>query len=357
MKTLAINGFGRIGRSILRASLQEQYRNKIVVRAIHDIAHGEILSYLLAHDSTHGALPHSVHYKENSLHFEVESAFAPIRVSHKEEECVFNDIDILIQSSGQLTSKLELQKYIDKGAKRVLLTCAPTDSIPSFVLGGNLSPNTLCKPSTHYAGFLESDESNLHTLRQAQIFSNSSCTANALAPLCRVLDSHFGIEMASICITHSYTNEQPLLDSAVCGDKRRSRSAAVNIIPTSTGVVHALESILPCLRDKLSGHSVRVPVSNVLLLDISVVLRKTTSLESLNSAIIEASKSEFMGIIGIDEDYGVSSDFIGNPHSVIFAPDLSSLVHGKMARLLAWCDNEWGYAHRVLDLALLACRE
>ena len=155
----------------------------------------------------------------------------------------------------------------------------------------------------------------------------------------------------SFCITHSYTNEQSLLDSVYPNDKRRSRAAAQNIIPTSTGASGTLIRLLPELKGKIAGHSVRVPVPNVLLLDITLTLSRHITTQNLHQSLIAAAQDSMKGIIDIDYNQGVSSDFIGNPHSVVFVPDLSYVLNGKMARVMAWCDNEWGYANRVLDMA------
>ncbi|TLD96333.1 aldehyde dehydrogenase [Helicobacter jaachi] len=335
MINIAINGFGRIGRSILRALLAQQEALRedmkhINIVAINDINDWQILSYLLAHDTTHGALPYEVTHAQNTL-FIKDSPLPPIPTLNcaTPSELDFSTFgaDIVIESSGQFLDMHSLEHHCQKGIKKVILSAAPQDNMPMFALGVN------------------------HTLYNNEpIFSNASCTANALAPLCKIIDEHFGIDLASFCITHSYTNEQSLLDSVYPHDKRRSRAAAQNIIPTSTGATSALLRLLPSLQGKVGGHSVRVPVSNVLLLDISFVLSRQANAQAINKRIIHESEHTMRGIIGIDRDYGVSSDFIGNPHSVVFVPDLTYMVSDKMVRIMAWCDNEWGYANRMLDM-------
>lgn len=328
MINIAINGFGRIGRSILRASLLSKMCKDIRVVAINDIHDWEILSYLLEHDSTHRALGLEIKHSQNTL--EIES-FPPIHTLTHNNPDNLNfaalGADIILESSGKFLDSHSLTHHCQKGVKKVVLCASPTDDMPTFALGVN---------HTQYKG--------------ESIFSNASCTANALAPLCKILNQDFGIELMSFCITHSYTNEQSLLDSVYPNDKRRSRAAAQNIIPTSTGASDTLIRLLPDLQGKIAGHSVRVPVPNVLLLDITLTLSTNITTQNLHQSIVSAAQDSMKGIIDIDYKQGVSSDFIGNPYSVVFVPDLSYMLNGKMARIVAWCDNEWGYANRVLDM-------
>lgn len=335
MINIAINGFGRIGRSILRASLLDKDMcENIRIVAINDIHDWEILSYLLERDSTHRALGLEVKYSQNTLEIE---GLPPIHTLTQSNPTKLDfaalGADIVLESSGKFLDSKTLAHHCQKGVKqknmtKVMLCASPTDDMPTFALGVN---------HTQYKG--------------ESIFSNASCTANALAPLCKILNQDFGIELMSFCITHSYTNEQSLLDSVYPNDKRRSRAAAQNIIPTSTGASGTLIRLLPELQGKIAGHSVRVPVPNVLLLDITLTLSRHITTQNLHQSLIAAAQDSMKGIIDIDYKQGVSSDFIGNPHSVVFVPDLSYVLNGKMARIMAWCDNEWGYANRVLDMA------
>ncbi len=335
MINIAINGFGRIGRSILRASLLDKDMcEDIRIVAINDIHDWEILSYLLERDSTHGALGLETTHSQNTLKIE---SFPPIHTLTQSNPTKLDfaalGADIVLESSGKFLDSKTLAHHCQKGVKqkdmtKVMLCASPTDDMPTFALGVN---------HTQYKG--------------ESIFSNASCTANALAPLCKILNQDFGIELMSFCITHSYTNEQSLLDSVYPNDKRRSRAAAQNIIPTSTGASGTLIRLLPELQGKIAGHSVRVPVPNVLLLDITLTLSRHITTQNLHQSLIAAAQDSMKGIIDIDYKQGVSSDFIGNPHSVVFVPDLSYVLNGKMARIMAWCDNEWGYANRVLDMA------
>ncbi|QOQ96712.1 type I glyceraldehyde-3-phosphate dehydrogenase [Helicobacter cinaedi] len=335
MINIAINGFGRIGRSILRASLlRKDMCEDIRIVAINDIHDWEILSYLLEQDSTHGALGLEVKYSQNTLEIEGLPPIHTLTQSNPNNlDFAALGADMILESSGKFLDSKTLAHHCKKGIKqkgitKVMLCTSPTDGMPTFALGVN---------HTQYSG--------------ESIFSNASCTANALAPLCKILNQDFGIELMSFCITHSYTNEQSLLDSVYPNDKRRSRAAAQNIIPTSTGASGTLIRLLPELKGKIAGHSVRVPVPNILLLDITLTLSRHITTQNLHQSLISAAQDSMKGIIDIDYKQGVSSDFIGNPHSVVFVPDLSYVLNGKMARIMAWCDNEWGYANRVLDMA------
>ncbi|WP_295740014.1 glyceraldehyde 3-phosphate dehydrogenase NAD-binding domain-containing protein [uncultured Helicobacter sp.] len=335
MINIAINGFGRIGRSILRASLLDKDMcEDIRVVAINDIHDWEILSYLLERDSTHRALGLEIEHSQNTLKIEGLPPIHTLTQSNPNNlDFAALGADIVLESSGKFLDSKTLAHHCKKGVKqkgitKVMLCASPTDDMPTFALGVN---------HTQYKG--------------ESIFSNASCTANALAPLCKILNQDFGIELMSFCITHSYTNEQSLLDSVYPNDKRRSRAAAQNIIPTSTGASGTLIRLLPELKGKIAGHSVRVPVPNVLLLDITLTLSRHITTQNLHQSLIAAAQDSMKGIIDIDYKQGVSSDFIGNPHSVVFVPDLSYVLNGKMARIMAWCDNEWGYANRVLDMA------
>lgn len=329
MVSLAINGFGRIGRSIMRVALE---RKDVQIVAINDVADWEILAYLLEHDSTHQKLPYAINYQNHMLSFD-SYAYSPIHTLNRScsEDINFKafGVDIVIESSGHFLQTSQLTHHLRKGIQKVILSASPSDSMPTFIKG----INEKC-----YQG--------------EKIISNSSCTANAIAPICKILNDAFGIESATLTTIHSYTNDQSLLDCVYVNDKRRSRAAAQNIIPTSTGAAKEVMRVLPELSGKLHGYSVRVPVSNIVLFDMSFTLCSSTTTEILNETFSKASENEMFGIIGIDTKQGVSSDFINSPYSVVIAQDLSYVFQGKIARIMAWCDNEWGYAHRIIDLAL-----
>lgn len=330
MINLAINGFGRIGRSIMRVALE---REDVQIVAINDVADWEILTYLLEHDSTHQKLPYAVDYQNHTLCFDFDMCPPIHTLSYSRSEDIdFKALgaDIVIESSGHFLQTSQLTHHLQKDVQKVILSASALDSMPTFIKGIN---------EKHYQG--------------EKIISNSSCTANAIAPICKILHDAFGIESATLTTIHSYTNDQSLLDSVYTKDKRRSRAAAQNIIPTSTGAAKEVMRVLPHLLGKLHGYSVRVPVSNIVLFDMSFTLCKPTTTEILNETLSKASENEMFGVVGIDTREGVSSDFINSPYSVVIAQDLSHVFQGNIARVMAWCDNEWGYAHRILDLAAL----
>ncbi|WP_199768132.1 MULTISPECIES: type I glyceraldehyde-3-phosphate dehydrogenase [unclassified Helicobacter] len=319
---IALNGFGRLGRSITRV-ISMQSDMELV--AINDPSSWEILSYLLEHDSTHGKFSKDVLFQDNELYIDNRK----IRTSNETDpqKLDFSDADVVIESSGKFLLEAELKHHIEKGVKKVILSAPSLDCMPTFVLGIN-----------------HQDYDN------QPIISNASCTTNCLAPICYILDKHFKIQSGNIITIHSYTNDQNLLDSAHRNDKRRSRAAATNIIPTTTGAAKNLYKVLPNLKDKLHGHSLRVPVLDVSMLDLNLNLEKTPSLSTLNDLFLSYAQNELKGILAIDEKYGVSSDFLGNAHSSIIAKDLSFCIQ-NLVKIMAWYDNEWGYSNRIIELA------
>lgn len=337
MTTIAINGLGRLGRSIFRAGV---VRDDVEIILAHDIAQGSMLAHLLAYDSVHTSPLHDVKYTPHSptqgtLSFTHNGKSHSITLlsSIAREDLDFSAADVLIESSGKFLDSASMETHLQKGVKKIIISAPAIDDTPTFVLGVN------------------------HTLYQGEaIISNASCTSNALAPIAKVLDSAFGIESGILSTIHSYTYDQNLLDNAHRSDKRRARAAAQNIIPTSTGAAKALYKVLPQLKDKLHGHSVRVPVADVSMVDFSVKLRHNPSTDSINQALENASRTELSGILAIDEHWRVSSDFIGNTHSAIVARDLTFVLEGGMAKIMAWYDNECGYANRILDMACYITR-
>ncbi|MCE3037110.1 type I glyceraldehyde-3-phosphate dehydrogenase [Helicobacter sp. faydin-H20] len=319
---IAINGFGRLGRSIARIIAMQEDMELV---AINDISSWEILSYLLEHDSTHHHFPKPIKFSDQELFINHKKVKTFNHSNPKDID--FSDADIVIESSGKFLEQKDFLHHLEKGVKKVILSAPSNDDMPTFVLGVN---------HQNY-----NDEN---------IISNASCTTNCLAPICYILDKHFGIDNGNIITIHSYTNDQNLLDHAHKNDKRRSRAAANNIIPTSTGAAKNLYKVLPNLKNKLHGHSVRIPVSNVSLLDLNINLLKTPSLETLNSLFEEYATTSLKGILSIDSHFGVSSDFLQNTHSSIIAKDLSFNIN-NLVKIMAWYDNEWGYSNRIVELA------
>ncbi|PAF47741.1 type I glyceraldehyde-3-phosphate dehydrogenase [Helicobacter sp. 12S02634-8] len=324
---IAINGFGRLGRSIARVIAS---RDDVELVGINDTSDWEMLAYLLEHDSTHGRFPKPIAYEEGklSINNQVVQTFS----STHSDGLDFSSCgaEVVIESSGKFLTQQEVKHHLQKGIKKVILSAPATDgNTPTFVIGVN---------AHLYAG--------------QPIVSNASCTTHCLAPICDVLHQNFGIQSGILTTIHSYTNDQNLLDSAHKKDKRRARAAALNIIPTTTGAAKSIYKVLPELKGKLDGHSVRVPIIDVSMVDLNLALETSTSAQAINDALYEASQTRLKGILDIDEKYGVSTDFLNNPHSSIVAKDLTFTI-GKMAKIMAWYDNEWGYANRIIDLAVL----
>lgn len=338
---IAINGFGRLGRAIARAALARG----ITIVGINDIANSENLAYLLEKDSVHGELDYAVRYENSMLIFSPKPPFnqsahlakasqhksapkpIPLYAYANPLELDFGVADVVIESSGHFLRSEQVAHHLAKGAKRVIISAPATDDTPTFVLGVNHSG---------YAG--------------EPIISNASCTTNCLAPIAMLLDREFGIERAIITTIHSYTNDQNLLDVAHHSDKRRSRAAGLNIIPTSTGAARALYKVLPDMKGKIHGHSVRVPVADVSMLDCNIYLKRSVDERTITELFIAESSGALAGIVGMDSEYGVSSDFYNDTRSAIIAQDLTFCL-GNMCKIMAWYDNEWGYAHRILDMA------
>ena len=235
--------------------------------------------------------------------------------------------DVVIESSGIFLQSAQVAHHIQKGVPRVIISAPATDDTPTFVLGVN---------HCAYAG--------------ERIISNASCTTNCLAPIAMILEREFGIREATLSTIHSYTNDQSLLDVPHRSDKRRSRAAGINIIPTTTGAAKSLYKVIPSLKGKIHGHSLRVPVADVSMVDLNAFLQKSVDARTLNELFEAESKGALKGILGIDDEYGVSSDFLNDARSSIIARDLTFCLQ-NMCKVMSWYDNEWGYSNRILDMA------
>ncbi|PAF43576.1 type I glyceraldehyde-3-phosphate dehydrogenase [Helicobacter sp. 11S02596-1] len=327
---IAINGFGRLGRSIARVIAS---RDDVELVGINDTSDWEILAYLLEHDSTHRRFPKPIAYEDGELFIDGKKVKTFSCLQPAELDFSRCGADVVIESSGKFLTQKEVAHHIQKGIKKVIISAPSNDEeTPTFVLGVNE-----------------------HQYRGQNIVSNASCTTNCLAPICDVIDKNFGIESGILTTIHSYTNDQSLLDSAHKTDKRRSRAAAQNIIPTTTGAAKSVSRVLPHLLGKLQGHSLRVPVIDVSMVDLSLQLSQNVSTQAINEALEVAATSGLKGILGIDEKFGVSTDFLGDPRSSIIAKDLTFSL-GKMAKIMAWYDNEWGYSNRIIDLAVFVSK-
>ncbi len=326
MGNVAINGFGRIGRSILRIIVEND--SDINVVAINDLGNYENLAYLLKHDSVMGVLDRKVSVAGDKLivddrTIQLTSIKDPAELPWKEM-----DVDVVVESTGIFRDSESLNKHLDAGAKKVLLTVPPKDDIDAtIVLGvndGDLKP-------------------------EDKIVSNASCTTNCLAPIAKVLDDNFGIISGLMTTVHAYTNDQALAETTH-SDFRRGRSATQNIIPTSTGAAKAVGMVLPELNGKLDGMAMRVPVPDGSVVDLVVELEKKVSIDDINKAVKNAADNELNGILEYSEVPLVSTDILNNPHSSIYDASSTQLLEGNHVKVVCWYDNEWGYSNRVVVL-------
>ena len=325
---VAINGFGRIGRLVLR-SIYEHGRRDIEVVAVNDLGPVETNAHLLRYDSAHGRFPGQVKVVGDML----DIGLGPIKVTaiRNPAELPHKDlgVDIALECTGIFTSKDKAAAHLDGGAKRVLVS-APCDAADkTIVFGVNHDAIT----------------------RDDLVVSNASCTTNCLAPVAKVLHDLFGIERGYMTTVHSYTNDQPSLDQ-LHKDLYRGRAAAVSMIPTSTGAAKAVGLVLPELKGKLDGSSIRVPTPNVSLVDFKVVAKRATSVDEIKAAITAAANGPLKGILATYTDPLVSSDFNHDPHSSVFHIDQTKVMDGTFVRVLSWYDNEWGFSNRMSDTAV-----
>ena len=325
---VAINGFGRIGRNILR-SIIENKNDNIKVVGINDLGPIETNAHLLKYDSVHGILIRDVITNGSDL----DVGTGPIKVTSERnpENLPWKelDVDVVLECTGIFTSKEKAQQHITAGAKKVLIS-APASGVDLTVVYG---VNHKKISSEH------------------QILSNASCTTNCLAPLAYVLNKSIGIENGFMTTIHSYTGDQPTLDT-MHSDLYRARAAAANMIPTSTGAAKAVGLVLPELDGKLDGVAIRVPTQNVSVVDFKFNSKKETSIEEINEAIKIASENELKNILSFNDKKLVSSDFNHNPSSSIFHSDQTKVMNKKFVRILSWYDNEWGFSNRMCDTAL-----
>jgi glyceraldehyde 3-phosphate dehydrogenase len=326
---IAINGFGRIGRNVFRIL---HGRPGMEVVSINDLTDPPTLAHLLEYDTVMRRFDAKVAHGKDWI--SVDGKKIPI-TAQKDPAALphaANKVDVVVESTGVLTSRADCQKHIDAGAKRVILTVPPKDAVDAMVVIG-VNEKTL---------------TNEH-----RIVSNASCTTNCLAPLAKVIDDAFGIERGMMTTVHAYTNDQRILDFPH-KDLRRARAAAENIIPTTTGAARAVGKVLPHLNGKLDGFSLRVPVPVGSVVDLVAVVNKDVTVEAINAAVKAASKlKEYKGILEYSEAPLVSSDIIGNSHSSIFDADSTMVMGPRMLKVVSWYDNEWGYSSRVVDLIKL----
>lgn len=325
---LAINGFGRIGRTAFQSGLASPH---LEVVALNDLGEPTNLAYLLKYDSVYYRYPKKVEAGEGKIIVEGKeySCFKekdPQNLPWKEL-----DIDLVLECTGFFTEREGAEKHLKAGAKRVIIS-APTESedIPTYIMGVN-----------HHAYNPEKD----------LIISNASCTTNALAPIAKVLNDSLGIEKSLMTTVHSYTSTQNLIDGPASKDFRRGRAAAINIVPSTTGAAIATTKAIPELSGKFDGLAVRVPTPCVSLVDLVALLRKNTTPKELNQLFTKASEGELKGILAVTQEPLVSTDFVRDPHSAIVDLEMTQVVQGNLVKVLAWYDNEWGYSLRLVEMA------
>jgi len=325
---VGINGFGRIGRNILRA-IAESGRNDIEVAAINDLGPVETNAHLLRYDSVHGRFPGTVTVQGDSI--SLGNGKIKVCAERDPSKLPWKDlgIDIALECTGLFTAKDKASAHLTAGAKRVLVS-APADGADMTIVYG-VNHDKLTKAHT--------------------VVSNGSCTTNCLAPVAKVLNESVGIETGFMTTIHAYTGDQPTLDT-MHKDLYRGRAAALSMIPTSTGAAKAIGLVLPELKGKLDGVSIRVPTPNVSVIDLKIVAKKATTKEEINDTMKRASEQQLKGILGTTNDPNVSIDFNHDPHSATFHMDQTKVMNGTLVRVMAWYDNEWGFSNRMADTAV-----
>lgn len=324
---VAINGFGRIGRCVARIIAG---RDDVELVAVNDTADRTMTKQLLKYDSVHGVFEGEVAILENDR-LQIGDTVVQMFSTRDPKELPFAalGVDVVLECTGAFLTQEKAQVFIDSGVKRVVMSAPAKDDTPTFVLGVNA-----------------------HEYQGQAIVSNASCTTNCLGPIAKVLDDAFGIKKGLMTTIHAYTNDQNILDVKHAKDLRRARAAAINMIPTTTGAAKAIGLVLPQLKGKMHGQSVRVPTPNVSMVDLNVLVGKTTTKEEINALLKAKAQAELQGILLIDEEYRVSQDFQTSSYSSVVAADLTQVIDGDMVKVMAWYDNEWGYSVRLVEMAL-----
>jgi glyceraldehyde 3-phosphate dehydrogenase len=326
---VAINGFGRIGRLVLRAALKRQAAIDFV--AVNDITDAKTLAHLLHYDSVHGPWPERFEAADGGIRIGGKTIRALSEANPSALPWKDLGVDVVLECTGKFTERDKAAIHLSAGARRVLVSAPAKGADATFVIGVN---DETYDPAKH------------------TVVSIASCTTNCLAPVAAVLDKAFGIEHGLMTTVHAYTADQRLQD-APHKDLRRARAAALSMIPTSTGAAKAIGLVLPSLQGKLDGIAVRVPVANASLVDLSVSVSRPASVASVNQAMRDASRDRLQGILQYSEDPIVSSDVVGNPHSSIFDAPLTMVSGDRLVKVMSWYDNEWGFSNRMVDALLL----
>jgi glyceraldehyde 3-phosphate dehydrogenase len=330
---VAINGFGRIGRLILRAAKKEGSELDFV--AVNDLTDSETLAHLLTYDSVHGRYPGRVRATGEGIEVDgdeirVTSETDPAKLPWKDL-----DVDIVFEATGRFTTREGASKHLEAGAQRVLITAPAKGEDITIVMGVN---------EERYDG------------ASHRIVSNASCTTNALAPVVKVILERFGFVRGVMTTVHAYTNDQQILDLAH-KDLRRARAAGLSIIPTTTGAARATSLVIPEVKGKLDGMAMRVPVADVSIVDLTAEVERPTSVEEVNDVFREAAEGALKGIVAVSDEPLVSIDYVGDPHSAIVDLESTFVMEGRLVKVMAWYDNEWGYSCRCVDLAVHMARQ
>ena len=326
---VGINGFGRIGRQVVRAAKERGAAIDIV--AINDLTDTKTLAHLFTYDSVHGKFDGTVSYDAESITINGDK----IKVLKEKDPALLPwkdlKVDVVLESTGRFTKAEDAKKHIAGGAKKVIISAPATGEDITLVLGVNGDKYDAAK----------------HT-----IVSNASCTTNCVAPMVKIVRDAFGMKHASMVTIHSYTNDQNILDLPH-KDLRRARAAAVSMIPTSTGAAKATSLVIPEVKGKIDGTSIRVPTPDVSITELTVEVEKGTTIAEVNAAFKAAAEGALKGIVGYSEEELVSCDYIGNPHSVVLDAKSTNVIDGTMVKVSGWYDNEWGYSSRCVDLLLM----
>lgn len=329
---MAINGFGRIGRCAARIILE---RDDVELVAINDTATRDLTRYLLKYDSVHGEFKHDVRVI-NDDYIEIDGKGLRVFSTRDANELGFADFgaEVVLECTGAHLTSEKCEPFLKRGVGKVIMSAPAKDDTPTFVYGVN---------SASYKG--------------EAIISNASCTTNCLAPVAKVLDDAFGIDKGLMTTIHSYTHGQSIVDAKSAKDIRRGRAGAVNMGPTTTGAAKAIGLVMPHLKGRLNGVSVRVPTANVSMVDLVATLKQNVDKEMINAAFKAAESGALKGILSVDEDKRVSSDFISSSLSSVVIADMTQVICEDTVKVLAWYDNEWGYSARLVDMAALMAQK
>jgi glyceraldehyde 3-phosphate dehydrogenase len=326
---VGINGFGRIGRQVVRAAKERGAAIDIV--AVNDLTDTKTLAHLFTYDSVHGKFDGTVSYDADSITINGDT----IKVLKEKDPALLPwkdlKVDVVLESTGRFTKADDAKKHIAGGAKKVIISAPATGEDITLVLGVN---------------------GDKYDAAKHHIVSNASCTTNCVAPMVKIVRDAFGMKHASMVTIHSYTNDQNILDLPH-KDLRRARAAAVSMIPTSTGAAKATSLVIPEVKGKIDGTSIRVPTPDVSITELTVEVEKGTTIAEVNAAFKAAAEGALKGIVGYSEEELVSCDYIGNPHSIVLDAKSTNVIDGTMVKVSGWYDNEWGYSSRCVDLLLM----